>query len=645
MNKSIFLFIFFIITFSNFQKAESDDSYVKTFFDAIESLDINKAEETLDNIKSLELNKKLKIYFDVKKNNGYQLHTSQRYIKSIKLEKRITDINYLIDILILIEDSILYKHDRIRAYDLAYKGYKSSEKIGSDFFQTQFILSILKIYRTSIINTDENIDFYLNKLFELNEGNTLYLFKYYYYKIYLNEIGLLKGDDKNKIINRRNISHKAIKKLDSVSTLLTPSQKKLFIELYQTKGLNELSKKKYQIAHIYFLKGFNLLSREKNIFYNSYKYENLKETARNLGKKGNYKKAIKYLRKSKSFQSKLTSSKNSFVYNLYISNLYYNLKLKDSAYLAMKSAFQKSLHLNFEKQNKLISSLEIKNKTAEKEKQILISEQKRKQNQNLFYGALSFLFLGGVIAFLSLKNSRKKRLLAEQQQELEQQKNITLIKEQEIMAINAMIEGQEKERQIIAEDLHDNIGSVLATLKLHFENLKLNRKKKHFNQEELYNRTEKLIDETYLKVRSIAHAKNAGVIANQGLLVSVKLMAEKISSANKTQIEVLDYGLEKRIENTIELTAFRVIQELTTNIIKHANATKATINISLFDKILNIIIEDNGKGFNFKDTNLNNGMGLHAIQKKVKHLNGTFEVDSTLNKGTTIIINIPETNT
>nr|WP_255730474.1 ATP-binding protein [Tenacibaculum sp. Cn5-46] len=204
-----------------------------------------------------------------------------------------------------------------------------------------------------------------------------------------------------------------------------------------------------------------------------------------------------------------------------------------------------------------------------------------------------------------------------------------------------MIDGQEKERIRIAEDLHDNIGSVLATLKLHFENLKLNREKEHFNQEELYVKTEKLIDETYLKVRSIAHAKNAGVIANKGLLVAVKLMAEKISDANKITIHVLDFGLDKRLDNQLEITIFRIIQELITNIIKHANANEATINISLFDQVLNIIIEDNGKGFNYKKTNLKNGMGISSIQTRIKHLSGSFEIDSTINKGTSIIINIP----
>ncbi|MBL4604559.1 MAG: hypothetical protein JKY02_02520, partial [Flavobacteriaceae bacterium] len=132
-----------------------------------------------------------------------------------------------------------------------------------------------------------------------------------------------------------------------------------------------------------------------------------------------------------------------------------------------------------------------------------------------------------IIGYTLYQGSNKKRLLALQEKELETQKNLTLIKEQEITSINAMVEGQEKERKRVAEDLHDNLGSVIATLKLHFENLRINREKKKVDQEALFDKTEGLIDEAYLKVRSIAHAKNAGVIANQGLLVAIQQMAEK----------------------------------------------------------------------------------------------------------------------
>lgn len=364
-----------------------------------------------------------------------------------------------------------------------------------------------------------------------------------------------------------------------------------------------------------------------------------------------YKKALKYFKINSNLKGKLVDRKKIY-YDYWLSLTYEKLKNYEKAYDAIKRSRRNQFSFNQKNHLQTIREIETKYETEKKEKENLQLKQKnlqseteRKQSQNLFYGVSILLILGGIITYLNLKNSKRKRLLAEQQKELEKQKNLTLIKEQEITTINAMIDGQEKERVRIAEDLHDNIGSVLATLKLHFENLKLNRDKKHFNQEELYNKTEKLIDETYLKVRSIAHAKNAGVIANQGLLVAIKIMTEKISAANQIKIHVIDYGLDERLENSIEITIFRIIQELTTNIIKHADAAEATINISHFDNTINIIIEDDGKGFNIQETKLRNGMGISSIQKRIHHLKGTFQVDSTINKGTSIIINIPIINT
>ena len=139
----------------------------------------------------------------------------------------------------------------------------------------------------------------------------------------------------------------------------------------------------------------------------------------------------------------------------------------------------------------------------------------------------------------------------------------------------------------------------------------------------------------------MAHAKNAGVIANQGLLIAVKLMAEKISSANALQIEVIDYGMERRLENSLEIALFRVIQELVTHIIKHAQASYTTINISQDEEDITILIEDNGIGMNISQIDMQKGMGLHSIKTRIEHLEGSFTIDSTPTKGTTIIINIP----
>lgn len=318
-------------------------------------------------------------------------------------------------------------------------------------------------------------------------------------------------------------------------------------------------------------------------------------------------------------------------------------KLIDSAYYYLKKSNLYKDTLNEYTKARSLIDLDKKYQTAEKDKQILIEQQKNKQKQNLLIGSTLVILFGSTIGYLFLKSSRRKRKLAEQQKEIEHQKNLTLLKEQEITTINAIVNGQEKERKRIAEDLHDNLGSVLATLKLHFENLKMNREKKKIDQNQLFDKTENLIDEAYLKVRRIAHAKNAGVIGNRGLLIAVQMMAEKISSAEKLKIEVIDFGLDKRIENSLEITIFRIIQELVTNIIKHAEASNTTINISQFNNHLSIIIEDDGKGFDINELDLKDGMGILSIKTRVKHLKGTFEVDSTIGKGSSIIITIPIT--
>ena len=119
-------------------------------------------------------------------------------------------------------------------------------------------------------------------------------------------------------------------------------------------------------------------------------------------------------------------------------------------------------------------------------------------------------------------------------------------------------------------------------------------------------------------------------------------MAAKVSTANTIQIDVIDHGLDYRLENSLELTIFRIIQELIANTIKHAQATEASIHLTNHEDNLNIMVEDNGIGFKPKQNNkTNEGMGLGSIDKRVSHLNGTLTIESEHNSGTTVIIDIP----
>ncbi len=355
--------------------------------------------------------------------------------------------------------------------------------------------------------------------------------------------------------------------------------------------------------------------------------------------KKNIFSASKYFDSSLTYLSQNDSVKKIIDYYRFKSNYFYEpLEIYDSAYLFTEKAFLLKRKHGYAENSRRITELFEELNVAEKEKQLLEEQQKAKQSRNLLIGSLALLLLGATIAILLQKNTSKKRVLAEQQREIQRQKVETLLKEQELASIDAMIEGQEKERQRVANELHDDLGSLMATIKLYFENLKKEK------SEAILIKTNDLLDEAYQKIRTMAHAKNSGVMASQGLLPAVEKLADNLSKTGDLDIQVNEYGMVDRLENSIELTIFRIIQELMTNIIRHAEATEVMIQFTQHENTLNIMVEDNGRGFDIQAMKPGkNGMGLSSIEKRIEHLEGSFTVDSIPKKGTSIIIDIPIT--
>jgi len=268
-------------------------------------------------------------------------------------------------------------------------------------------------------------------------------------------------------------------------------------------------------------------------------------------------------------------------------------------------------------------------------------EKEKTEKQNLTIGLSSTLFAVSIIGLLMFKNTRRKQLILKKDNEIQIQQKEKILKDMELRAIDAMIEGQEQERQRLASDLHDSVGASLIAAKLQFEHL-TNSANQPEHSEDLIKKVSTLLEDAYVEVRSMAHLKNSGVLATNGLLPAIEKLSDNASNSSGLQFEVQSFGLEHRLENSLEISIFRIIQELVTNIIKHANATEAGIHITNHDDSLNIMIEDNGKGFNPSQvTKINKGMGISSIDKRVEHLNGKMAIESETNKGTTVIIDIP----
>lgn len=355
--------------------------------------------------------------------------------------------------------------------------------------------------------------------------------------------------------------------------------------------------------------------------------------------KNDYKKAIELLEEA----SKISVSQKSknvlgHIYEFLALN-YEELKNYEKAYNNLTQAVKINAEFNFEEQNIKISEFNIKYETKEKEIENLTLKSKIQQNKIIIYASLSLLVVAIFLTILIYKNLSKKKKIAEQERLIQTQKLEKTLKDRELHDIDVMLESHERERQQIANELHDNLGSLLATLKLNFHNL--SRYQKDENKS-LFEKTDALLEETYQKVRNISHLKNLGIVGSDGLVVAVKNMAEKMTVINRLNINVIPHGLTERLANLTEITLFRIIQELCTNIIKHSEANEVNIYLTQHNSnLLNVIIEDNGKGFDYRKVTKKDGIGLKTIEQKVEQMGGTFTVDSVISKGTTILIDIP----
>jgi signal transduction histidine kinase len=391
-----------------------------------------------------------------------------------------------------------------------------------------------------------------------------------------------------------------------------------------------------------------LFENEINYYSNHNKYHNLLikpyiNIANSYEKEDKIDKAFIYLKKA----NDIPVEKNKVFYQKVIFGKY-------SKYLKLLGNYKEALiyqekylilqdSLNRSHQNIAVTELKTKYETEKKEKENAFLKndiEKKKQTQVILWIVVVLsIITGTAISILISKNAKRKQQLAWQEEQLKIQKIEKNLKEQELNSIDVLIEGQEKERQRLAENLHDNLGGTLAALKLNLQNLQQNQEDKKITKKSV-NNSLLLIDDAYQNVRNMAHEKSNGVVASQGLLPALERLANTISS-ELLNLKVEHFGLKNRLDNSLEIRIFRIIQELVTNIIKHANANEATISLTNHNSTLNIIVEDNGKGFLPNKISKTEGIGLDTIEKRIENLGGTLEIDSYPNKGSSIIINLP----
>lgn len=191
-----------------------------------------------------------------------------------------------------------------------------------------------------------------------------------------------------------------------------------------------------------------------------------------------------------------------------------------------------------------------------------------------------------------------------------------------------LLQVQEAEKKRIAEDLHDELGGNLAAIKMNLQSLQL--------PDEIAAKIISLIDSASENARNIAHNLMPPEFAKTKLK---DLLQDYFNQLNKGGITFKFYttGLDEHFSKEDDLIIYRIIMELSNNITKHSKASEATIQMIYYDTCIEIMSEDNGKGFT---VNNGRGMGMKDVQSRVNYLHGTMNIDSN-EHGTAIIIKVP----
>ena len=177
-------------------------------------------------------------------------------------------------------------------------------------------------------------------------------------------------------------------------------------------------------------------------------------------------------------------------------------------------------------------------------------------------------------------------------------------------------------------------------VKLHFSSLEEKIDTSNPAKEKFLS-TSELLDVAAREVRMISHDLMSGVLAKFGLVPALEDLGSKINETGEIVVNLFTENINGSLDGEQELQVYRIVQELVANTLKHARASEINIQLNEHDDIVNLLVEDDGVGFDPLNLRKEAGMGLENLKARVAKLNGTLNIDSGKGAGTTISIDIP----
>lgn len=249
----------------------------------------------------------------------------------------------------------------------------------------------------------------------------------------------------------------------------------------------------------------------------------------------------------------------------------------------------------------------------------------------IIYFIVILTFIVGIFLFFFIVFQRRKNklLLKQAEQRIKFEKEIS----------NSKIEIQEQTFKNIAWELHDNIGQLLSVTSIQL-NMMLSTSPEEFKDQLI--ETKSVVQNTVQEVRNLSKTLNNDVVYKNGLLGSLKFELERFNRLEFLNAELKISGEQQEIDPTKEIVIFRILQEFSTNVLKHARATELFVHLN-YTKT-NLIIEASDNGVGFDTTQKKGNSGMETMKSRAQLLNADFSIESEPDKGTILRLNYPYNN-
>lgn len=273
-----------------------------------------------------------------------------------------------------------------------------------------------------------------------------------------------------------------------------------------------------------------------------------------------------------------------------------------------------------------------------KEKEVETLKASQQSRLKFFFIGIAALAL--LAALLLFANFKRRNTINKQNEAIQLQKIKDLENEKQLVAMDGIIKGEENERSRVAKDLHDGLGSLLSGVKLSLSSMKGNVliSEEYAN---IFSSSLHQLDNAISEMRRVAHNMMPESLIKFGLVQATQNLCDGLNESGTLHVHLEHHNFTQRLANDQEITVYRMLQELVNNALKHASAKNIIIQLSRHDNNINIVVEDDGNGFDVSSLKSATGAGYANLQHRINYLKGTMDVKSDIGKGTSVLIEFP----